>query len=88
MEGEDEESEEAGSFTKAPVGNRILVTVAGAVMNLLLGFVVLVCVVCSQQLISTRTVAEFYEGSSTQQWPPAGGRHHRCGKRTALLYRK
>ena len=59
MEGEDEESEEAGSFTKAPVGNRILVTVAGAVM--------LVCVVCSQQLISTRTVAEFYEGSSTQQ---------------------
>ena len=36
-------------------------------MNLLLGFVVLVCVVCSQQLISTRTVAEFYEGSSTQQ---------------------
>ncbi len=67
MEGEDEESEEAGSFTKAPVGNRILVTVAGAVMNLLLGFVVLVCVVCSQQLISTRTVAEFYEGSSTQQ---------------------
>ncbi len=33
MEGEDEESEEAGSFTKAPVGNRILVTVAGAVMN-------------------------------------------------------
>ncbi len=67
MEGEDEESEKPGSFNKAPVGNRILVTVAGAAMNLLLGFVVLVCVVCSQELVSTRTVLQFYEDASTQR---------------------
>ena len=48
MEGEDEESEDEGSFTNAPVGNRILVVVAGAVMNLVLGFVVLLLLVCSE----------------------------------------
>ncbi len=66
MEGEDEESDSPASFTRAPVGNRILVTAAGAVMNLLLGFAVLIGIVCSQDLISTRTVLEFYEGASTQ----------------------
>lgn len=67
MEGEDEESDDPASFIKAPVSRRILVTVAGAVMNLLLGFLVLVGIVSSQNLISTRTVLEFYEGASTQQ---------------------
>lgn len=66
MEGEDEESDAEGSFSKAPVGNRILVVVAGAVMNLLLGFLVLVAVVCMQPLVATRTVAEFSEGALTQ----------------------
>ncbi|MEG1275311.1 MAG: site-2 protease family protein [Ruthenibacterium sp.] len=66
MEGEDEESDNEGSFTKAPVGNRILVIVAGALMNLLLGFVVLVIIVCMGSSITSRTVAEFYPGASTQ----------------------
>ena len=38
MEGEDEESEAEDSFNKAPVANRIAVVVAGAVMNIILGF--------------------------------------------------
>lgn len=66
MEGEDEESAKPGSFTQAPVGNRILVTVAGAVMNLLLGFVVLVVVTCMEPNIISSQVAEFHEGASTQ----------------------
>lgn len=67
MEGEDEESEDEGSFTKAPVGNRILVTVAGACMNLILGFLVLIAVVSMESSIVSRTVAEFYPDASTQQ---------------------
>lgn len=67
MEGEDEESEDEGSFTKAPVGNRILVTVAGACMNLILGFFVLIAVVSMESSIVSRTVAEFYPDASTQQ---------------------
>lgn len=66
MEGEDEESDAEGSFSKASIGRRIIVTVAGAAMNLLLGFIVLVCIVCSQDMIGTRTVAQFYDGASTQ----------------------
>ena len=41
MEGEDSESEDEGAFCKKPVWKRIIVVVAGAVMNVLLGFVIL-----------------------------------------------
>lgn len=66
MEGEDEESDADGAFNKAPVGNRILVVVAGAIMNLVLGFLVLVVIVCMQGNITSRTVAKFYDGATTQ----------------------
>lgn len=66
MEGEDEESENAGSFTRAPIGNRILVVIAGAVMNLVLGFLVLIVLVCMGDSITSRTVAEFYPDAATQ----------------------
>ena len=38
MEGEDEDSEEEGSFSKARIWNKILIVTAGALMNLILGF--------------------------------------------------
>ena len=41
MEGEDEESDAEGSFSSVPVQSRIAVVVAGAVMNMVLGFIVL-----------------------------------------------
>lgn len=59
MEGEDEESEVEGSFSSKKVGARILVVVAGALMNLLLGFVIVLCIVCSQNLVGTTTIAKF-----------------------------
>ena len=67
MEGENEESDALDSFTRAPVGSRLLVTVAGALMNFLLGFLMLLCVVCSQDAITSRTVAEFYPDATTEQ---------------------
>lgn len=66
MDGENEESDAADSFTKAPVGSRLLVTVAGAFMNFLLGFLVLLAVVLMQESITSRTVAEFYPDATTQ----------------------
>lgn len=66
MEGEDEESDVPGSFQHAPISRRILVTVAGAVMNLILGFAVLIGIVCMQDAILSRTVGAFYEGAATQ----------------------
>lgn len=67
MEGEDEESDVPGSFQRAPISRRILVTVAGAVMNLILGFAVLVGIVCMQDAILSRTVGAFYENAATQE---------------------
>ncbi|MEF9969575.1 MAG: site-2 protease family protein [Ruthenibacterium sp.] len=66
MEGEDEESDNPGSFTRAPIGNRILVTVAGGIMNLILGFLVLVVIVSMEPSIISREIAEFYPDASTQ----------------------
>ncbi|MEZ3421107.1 MAG: M50 family metallopeptidase [Eubacterium sp.] len=59
MEGEDEESEAKGAFSSKKVGARIFVVVAGALMNLILGFIIVLCIVCSQNLVGTTTVARF-----------------------------
>ncbi|NLL92163.1 MAG: RIP metalloprotease RseP [Ruminococcaceae bacterium] len=68
MVGEDEESDEEGSFGKAPVGNRILVVVSGAIMNLVLGFLIVVGLTTFSKgdLITTSTIAEFKAGAVTK----------------------
>lgn len=45
MEGEDESSEDARSFTNAAIWKRILVIIAGAFMNFVLGFLALVLMI-------------------------------------------
>ncbi len=66
MEGEDEDSDEPDSFSKAPVWRRIAVVSAGAIMNLLLGFVVLLCLTASEDVLASRTISYFEEGAVTQ----------------------
>lgn len=67
MEGEDSESEDERAFSKKAVWKRIIIVSAGAIMNLLLGFLV-VCLTISvfTSRISSTTVAEFNENASTQ----------------------
>lgn len=67
MEGEDEESDEEHAFNKAPVQNRIAVVVAGAVMNLILGFAILLFLTSQQSAITSKTISKFHEGAMTQQ---------------------
>lgn len=66
MEGEDEDSPDERSFNRAPISRRIMTVMAGGVMNLLLGFIVLIVLVCNQNAITSRTVAEFSADASTQ----------------------
>lgn len=63
MEGEGEESDDENSFDKKGVLQRIFVVVAGAVMNLILGFLLVSLVVSSSELIGTTTIAQFDEAS-------------------------
>ena len=67
MEGEDEESECDNAFNKVPVQNRIAVVVAGACMNIILGFSVLLFLVSQQDAITSRTVSKFYDNAKTEQ---------------------
>ncbi|MEG2678012.1 MAG: site-2 protease family protein, partial [Oscillospiraceae bacterium] len=66
MEGEDEDSDDKGAFSKAPVLNRIGVVVAGAIMNLILGFVVLLCLTAGEKTLASRTISVFDDNAVTQ----------------------
>lgn len=59
MEGEDKDSDDKNAFSNKKVIQRIFVVVAGAVMNLILGFVIVLILTCSQNLVGTTEVAMF-----------------------------
>ncbi len=63
MEGEDETSEDPRSFGKAKAWRRLLVVAAGAVFNLILGFVLCITFVASQDSFATTTVGKFDENA-------------------------
>lgn len=63
MEGEDEESRSEGSFSEKPVWVRMLVVAAGALMNIILGFLVTAILVTSSYRLPSTTVAEFSDGA-------------------------
>lgn len=68
MEGEDEgENMSEGSFNSVPVQSRILVVIAGAVMNMILGFAVLLFLVSGEDAITSRKVKGFYENAKTYE---------------------
>ncbi len=59
MEGEDEDSDDENAFVNKKVWQRIIVVVAGALMNLLLGFIIIVIMTASANLVGTTQIAKF-----------------------------
>ena len=59
MEGESEDSDDENSFAKKKAWQRFFVVVAGALMNLILGFLVIVIMLSSGSLIGTTEIAKF-----------------------------
>lgn len=59
MEGEDEESPEPRAFNNTKVWKRMIVVIAGAVMNIILGFVLMFVVVVQQDSYSSTEVQSF-----------------------------
>ncbi len=72
MEGEDEESDDEHSFMSCPAWKRIIITAAGATMNLILGLAVILALTSTQELLGTTTVASFTENSSSAQYLMVG----------------
>lgn len=61
MEGEDADSSDARAFGNKKVWQRILIVIAGAVMNIILGFVLVVCMHSLEERLTSTTVSWFAE---------------------------
>lgn len=61
MVGEDEESEDENAFHRKPVWQRILVTAAGAFMNLAIGVLVMSLLVMTQDILPSTQIGAFIE---------------------------
>ena len=61
MEGEDENSDSEGSFSGKAVWKRMIIVVAGATFNLILGLIICAVIIGSGDLISTTTIHSFDE---------------------------
>lgn len=63
MEGEDEESEDEKSFGKKSVWKRMIIVVAGAAMNLILGFIITTSLVIMSTISASTTVLGFEDNA-------------------------
>ena len=60
MEGEDQESSDPRAFGRKPAWQRLIIVCAGAAMNLILGFVILLIVTSLSDAVTSTRVAGFY----------------------------
>ena len=67
MEGEDGKSTNERSFAGKPVWKRALVVVMGAVMNILLGLVLMMVLLGQESAFSSTTISQFTKNSALQQ---------------------
>lgn len=59
MEGEDKDSDDERAFNRISVWKRILIVIAGAVMNIVLGFIIVIIIFSVSSGIGSTTVAKF-----------------------------
>lgn len=67
MEGEDEKSDSSTAFCNKKIWERILVIVAGASMNLLMGFIIMFSIVMMQPVVSSTQISYFAPTASSSQ---------------------
>lgn len=68
MEGEDEYSDAAGAFSKASVYKRMLIVVAGALMNILLAFIFMMVILAQQDSFASTKISKFSDNAVTSQY--------------------
>ncbi len=67
MEGEDEESDDSRAFNNKPVWKRMIIVVAGAFMNILLGFVLMMITLIPNQYFASTTIAVFADEATSSE---------------------
>ncbi len=68
MEGEDEASEDDRAFNNKPAWQRFIIVAAGAVLNLILGVLVVAICLTSEGIVGSRTVYKFSENAVSSQY--------------------
>ena len=63
MEGEGEESDDERAYCNQKTWKKMIIISAGAVMNLLLGFILCVVLVSGEDAITSKKISSFYEGA-------------------------
>lgn len=72
MEGEDVESDDSRSFAKKTVWKRMIIVVAGAVMNILLGFILMMIILTPSSRFASNRIGQFAEVSNSSQYLEIG----------------
>ncbi|MEE0970584.1 MAG: M50 family metallopeptidase [Clostridia bacterium] len=67
MEGENEDSEDENSFRNKAVWKRMIITAAGAAMNLLLGIVIMFALVFSSRPLVSTVISGFADGAVSSE---------------------
>ncbi len=67
MEGEDEESTDENAFNRKKVWQKIIIVAAGAIMNLILGVVIVATCLSMDELVGTTQILQFHENAISQQ---------------------
>lgn len=67
MEGEDEESTDENAFNRKKVWQKIIIVAAGAIMNLILGVVIVATCLSMEDLIGTNQIHSFEKNAVSQQ---------------------
>lgn len=72
MIGEEDESDDPNSFDKKPAWQRFIIIIAGALMNLLLGFIIVFFITLSRDMYPSTVIAGFSESSVSNQFLQPG----------------
>ena len=72
MRGEDEESDDPNSFDKKPAWQRFIIVMAGALMNLIVGFIIVFFLTLSKDIYPTTVIAGFSDNSVSNQYLQPG----------------
>ncbi len=65
MEGEGEESDDERAYCNQKTWKKMIIISAGAVMNLILGFILCVILISGDDAITSKKISSFYEGAAS-----------------------
>lgn len=88
MEGEDEQSDNPRAFTRAKAWRRLLILAAGALMNFLAGFLVLVILLGTADGFTSPVISDFYDGCAleSEQGLQVGDEFYKIDGERVYLY--